>query len=73
MRTGARDEISGPITRCPRIPSPCRPAAACKTVVIAKKSAEIPFPKLVNNLSGMIGPIANVPMSIFGKLLHIDR
>jgi hypothetical protein len=40
-------------------------------VVIAKKSSEIPFPKLVNNLSGMIGPIANVPMSIFGKLLHI--
>jgi hypothetical protein len=42
-------------------------------VVTAKNSSEIPFSKLANNLSGKIGPIANVPMSIFGKLPHIDR
>jgi hypothetical protein len=73
MRRDARDEISGPVTQCPRIPSPGRPAAACKTVVTAKKSAKIPFPKLLNNLSGMSGPIAKVPVSIFGKAPHIDR
>jgi hypothetical protein len=70
---GARNEISAPITRRPRNPSPSRPAAACKTVVIAKKSSEIPFPKLVNNLGGILGPIANMPVSIFRKLPHIYR
>jgi hypothetical protein len=41
-------------------------------VVIAKKSFEISYPKLANNLSVMIGPIAKVPVTIFGKLPHID-
>jgi hypothetical protein len=42
-------------------------------VVIAKKSSEIPFPKLANNLRVMLRSIVNVPISIFGKTPHIDR
>jgi hypothetical protein len=42
-------------------------------VVTAKKSSKIPFPRLANNLGGILGPITNVPMSIFGKLPHINR
>jgi hypothetical protein len=50
------------------------PAGCClKTVVMVKKSTKIPFPKLVNNLSGIYRPIANVPASIFGKSPHINR
>jgi hypothetical protein len=42
-------------------------------VVIAKKSSEIPFPKLANNLRVILRPIANVRISIFGKPPHIYR
>jgi hypothetical protein len=42
-------------------------------VVTAKKSSNIPFLRLANNLGGMIGPIAKVPMSISAKRAHIYR
>jgi hypothetical protein len=72
MRRGLATTYPGtsPSTHASRhLPTGCR----LKTVVTVKKSFEIPFPKLLNNLSGIFCPIANGPTSIFGKPPHIYR